>query len=184
MKREPMGNEREPDSWLGTTLRQIAGSGVRCVSRRRDAGCLGRWRAERHRRPLPSSCMRRAARGAWRCWRRWSAALPRIRDARVDAGARVPLARAADGGRDRRGHLDCGAGSADHPGGTSARSRSGDSSTGNSVRERGTGNRNLSWNRGTPTERGTRNPEPEPSTQHPEPRTAGAGRLPPACAST
>ena len=41
MKREPMGNEREPGQLAGHDAAADAGNGVRCVSRRRDAGGLG-----------------------------------------------------------------------------------------------------------------------------------------------
>jgi hypothetical protein len=39
MKREPMGNEREPDNWLGTTLRQTPVTGDACL----DAETLAAW---------------------------------------------------------------------------------------------------------------------------------------------
>ncbi len=178
MKREPMGNEREQDSWLGTTLRQTpATASEACL----DAETLAAW-ADGGLSAKAAAAVELHASNCSRCTA-VLAAMERSApaasvDARVDAGARVPMARAVDGGRDRRRHLDCGAGSADYPGGTSRPLTIWRFERQNAPESAEPGTRNLERTRGTlrartgnPAEPGTPNQNPAPSTQNPEPQS-------------
>ena len=99
----------------------IAVGGVRRLPRRRDAGGLGRRRAERQgRRGRRAACVELLALHGGAC-RDGAHGSRAISHARLDAGAPVPLARAARGRRDSRRDLGCRAGSADDAGAAGAR---------------------------------------------------------------
>ena len=185
MKREPMGNEREPDSWLGTTLRQTpATASDACL----DAETLAAW-ADGGLSATAAAAVELHASSCSRCTAVLAAlerSAPAASTTRVWTPARVfrwlaPLAAAATA-------VAIWIAVPDRPLTQVAPAPAHDLAirapeTPN--REPGTGNLGTrsSRNPGTPNqERGTRNPEPEPSTQHPEPRTAGSSS-PPACAS-
>ncbi len=172
MKREPMADEPRTERLARQHAAAIAGRGRRCLSRRRDAGGLGRWRPERAGRGRS-----RAARvellalhgGARGDGAHGSARRGR---SRLDAGAPVPLARAVDGCRHGDRHLGCVPDRPITPQQTAA------------VQDLGTTSERADSASQVPVpvpvpvpERRTQNQNPAPSTQNAEPLSARRSRF-------